>query len=165
MSAVLGEHCIARLRSLPLLQTGPIQAPTNHLSDCLITSSVVLLPPLPLHVCVQCLPRPDTSAALDAGADDMQLDTADGSVTDALLPNPGPEMMSLLGDANALRFFSSRMRTLCSNAASMGYDVRKVLGVDVAGGAVAAIGTRQWLDSLDAIDLLTRRLNAYLADR
>ena len=102
---------------------------------------------------------------LDAGADDMQLDAADGSVADALLPNPAPEMAALLGDTNALRFFAARMRNVCSQAAGMGSEVRKVLGVDVAGGAVAAVGTRQWLDSLDAVDLLTRRLNAYLADR
>jgi len=95
----------------------------------------------------------------------MQLDaTADGSVADALLPNPGPEMAAQLGDANALRFFAARMRNVCGQAAGMGSEVRKVLGVDVAGGG-AAVGTRQWLDSLDAIDLLTRRLNAYLADR
>lgn len=99
----------------------------------------------------------------------MQLDTADGSVEDALLPNPGPEMAAVLGDANALRFFAARMRNVCGQAAGMGCEVRKVLGggADSGGGpaAAAAVGTRQWLDSVDAIDLLTRRLNAYLADR
>lgn len=116
---------------------------------------------------LQCLPRPDTSAVTDAGADDMQLDTADGSVADALMPNPGPEMAAMLGDANALRFFAARMRHVCSQAAGMGSDVRKLLGADAAdsAGGAAAIGTKQWLDSLDAVDLLTRRLNAYLADR
>lgn len=93
----------------------------------------------------------------------MQLD-ADGSMADALLPNPGPEMAAVLGDTNALRFFAARMRNVCSQATGMASEVSKVVGVDAAGGA-AAVGTRQWLDSLDAIDLLTRRLNAYLADR
>jgi hypothetical protein len=103
---------------------------------------------------------------LDA-ADDMQLDTADGSVEDALLPNPGPEMAAVLGDANAMRFFAARMRNVCGQAAGMGCEVRKVLGGGGADGspAAAAVGTRQWLDSVDAIDLLTRRVNAYLADR
>lgn len=129
-----------------------------------------------LLLLLQCLPRPDMTAALEAGADDMQLDAAaaaaDGGIVaaDALLPNPGPEMATLLGDTNALRFFAARMRNVCGQAAGMGAEVRKVLGADAAGGAGggsggAAVGTRQWLDSLDAIDLLTRRLNAYLADR
>lgn len=118
---------------------------------------------------MQCLPRPDTSAVLDAGADDMQLDASgiDG-LGDALMPNPSPDMATLLGDANALRFFAARMRNVCSQAAGMGSEVRKVLGAESGGGGAGsgvAIGTRQWLDSLDAIDLLTRRLNAYLADR
>jgi hypothetical protein len=94
----------------------------------------------------------------------MQLDVADGSVADALLPNPGPEMAALLGSIEHLQFFASRMRNVCGQAADMGSDVRKVLGLSSAGG-VSAVGTRQWLDSLDAVDLLTRRLNAYLADK
>jgi hypothetical protein len=73
-------------------------------------------------------------------------------------------MAAALGDTNALRFFAARMRNVCSQAAGMGSEVSKVLGVEAAGDT-AAVGTRQWLDSLDAIDLLTRRLNAYLADR
>jgi hypothetical protein len=97
----------------------------------------------------------------------MQLDAAaDGSIADALMPSPSADMTTQLGDENALRFFAARMRNVCSQAAGMGVEIRKVLGVDVpSGDAGAAIGARQWLDSLDAIDLLTRRLNAYLSDR
>lgn len=130
-------------------------------------------------LCVlQCLPRPDTTAALAAAdQDNMMLDASAGGAggSDPLLPSPGPEAAAKLGSTSDLQFFAAKMRDVCSASDEMVEKVKAVLAVvsgdetgGAGGGALSAgrsvIGAEEYMNSLESVELLNRQLKAYLAN-
>lgn len=156
----LARQCAARGAAALL---GLLTKQLNLLEQCL---AIVLL-----HF-VQCLPRPDTAAAMAASegggaADTFMQDGAAAAPADPLLPNPGPEAAAKLGAAEDLTFFAGKMRDVCSGSDGAVSRVRAVLEMAGGEGGDAGrgmpVGGEVYVESCESVELLNRQLKAYLA--
>ncbi|KAF6258705.1 hypothetical protein COO60DRAFT_1638930 [Scenedesmus sp. NREL 46B-D3] len=154
----LARQCAARGAAALL---GLLTKQLHLLEQCL---AIVLL-----HF-VQCLPRPDTAAAMEAsegGADTLMQDGGAAAPADPLLPSPGPEAAARLGAADDLGFFAGKMRDVCSGSDNAVSRVRAVLDIASETGGDAgrglAVGGEAYVESCESVELLNRQLKAYLA--